>query len=142
MLFDETLPLYETSPSMATRLRRRWLEGRLSAGFDRSTEAEAAFRETRDGFIAQGIGYDAALVSLDLAALYAAHGRMAEVRSLAEEMLPIFRSRDVHREALAALLVFQQAARSESITVRVVEEVAAFLRRARRDPTLRYEEPS
>ena len=34
------------------------------------TAAERAYVETRDGFVAQGIGYDAAIVSLDLAVLY------------------------------------------------------------------------
>ena len=46
------------------------------------------------------------VASLDLAALYAAQGRTAEVRRLAEEMLPVFTSRRIHREALAALIVF------------------------------------
>jgi hypothetical protein len=139
-LLEDTRPLYGRFPDFSILLRRRWIEGRLAAGQDRLEEAEAALEETRRGFIERGIGYDAALVSLDLAALYASRGRLSEVKALAEEMLPIFRSRDVHREAMAALIVFQHAARAESLTLRMVEEVAAYLRRARRDPTLRYDE--
>ena len=41
------------------------------------------------------VGYVFALVSLDLAAVYAEQGRSADMKRLAEEMLPIFSSRDV-----------------------------------------------
>ena len=48
--------------------------------------------------------YDAAIVSMDLALLYLRQRRTAELKTLAKEMLPIFRSQDVHREAVAALV--------------------------------------
>jgi hypothetical protein len=54
-------------------------------------------------------------------------------------MLPIFRSLEVHREAMAALIVFQQAAEEERATLGLVEEIAAYLRRAARDPGLPFE---
>jgi hypothetical protein len=38
------------------------------------------------------------------------------MKELAGEMLPIFQAADVHREALAALAVFQQAAAREAAT--------------------------
>jgi tetratricopeptide (TPR) repeat protein len=141
-LLAENRERYRRFGDFSTRLRRRWLEGRLAACLEDGEAAEAAFREVRQGFIDHGVGYDAALVSLDLAGLFAARGRGAEVRALAEEMLPIFRSRDVHREALAALLVFQQAARAEAVTVALVERIASYLRHARHDPGYRFEEPS
>ena len=53
--------------------------------------------------------------SLDLAVLYLRLGRRAEVRRLAEEILPLFKAQDVHREALAALTLFQEAARQDSL---------------------------
>lgn len=140
--FRELAPLYGQFTDFSTHQRRSWLEGKLAAAAGQYEEAERAFQEVRRGYVEREIGYDAALVSLDLAALYAAHGRGEEVRRLAEEMLPIFRSRDIHREALAALLVFQQAARAEAVSLGMVEQVAAYLRRARRDPSLRFEEPS
>ena len=56
-------------------------------------------------------------------------------------MLPIFRSRDVHREAIAALIVFQRAAASEQATQALVEELAAYLRRAAHQPGLPFEPP-
>jgi tetratricopeptide (TPR) repeat protein len=138
-LLEEIRPLYAGFDDRSTRLRLRWLEGRLAAAAGRAADAEAALRHTRDGFVDAGIGYDAALVTLELAGLYAGRGDDDEVRRLAEEMLPIFRSRDVHREAMAALIIFQQAARAQAVTRQMVEEMVAYLHRARRNPALRYE---
>jgi tetratricopeptide (TPR) repeat protein len=120
--------------------RLRWAEGRIAAGLGEAGRAEEAFREVRRALVEQGIGYDAALVSLELAALYARQGRTAEMKELAGEMLPIFQAADVHREALAALAVFQQAAARDAATLELVEEVATFLGRARHDPGLRFGE--
>src|SRR5436309_5406707 len=66
-------------------LRLRWLEGKIQLGLGDFEGAEAALSEARAGFVQQGIGFDAALVSLDLAGLYAGQGRAAEMRRLAEE---------------------------------------------------------
>ena len=79
----------------------------------------------------QGIGYDAAMVSLDLALLYLQDGRTGEVRRVAEEMVTIFSAQDIHREATAALLLFQDAARREAVTAEMVREVAGALEAAR-----------
>jgi tetratricopeptide (TPR) repeat protein len=120
-------------------LQLRWLEGRIQHALGREEEAEAALLEARSGFIVQGIGFDAALVSLDLAGLYAGQGRAAEMRRLAEEMLPIFQARDLHREAIAALILFQQAVRRETVTSELLQEIGAYLERARHDRELRFE---
>ena len=89
-------------------------------------------------FIEEGIPYDTALVSLDLALLYARQRRTADLKRLAEEMVPIFSAQDVHREATAALVLFQDAARREAVTAEMVREVAAFLEAARGRPELRF----
>jgi tetratricopeptide (TPR) repeat protein len=120
-------------------LRMRWLEGKLQHALGSPGEAEEALVEARAGFIARGIGFSAAAVSLDLAGLYADQGRPAPMRRLAEEMLPIFQSRDLHREAIAALLVFQQAVRIEKLSTGLLEEIRSYLKRARKDYKLRFE---
>lgn len=120
-------------------LRLRWLEGKLLHALGAPDEAEQALAEARAGFIARGIGFSAAAVSLDLAELYADQGRPAEMRRLAEEMLPIFQSRDLHREAIAALLVFQQAARVEKLNASLLEEIRSYLKQAHKDHKLRFE---
>ncbi len=131
--------LHQQSGEEINLIRFRWLEGRVAAGLGRSREAERAFMEAREGFIRHGLGYDAALVSLDLATVYARLNRTEEMKQLALEMLPIFHSRDVHREAVAALLVLHQAIAAERVNLTLVREVASFLEEARENPRRRFE---
>lgn len=143
--FDEAAELLELDealfrqfPEPWTQLRLLWLRGDIAAGQGDLATAEKNYVETRDGFIAQGLGYDAAIVSLDLAALCLRQGRTSDVRRIAEEMIPLFQAQDVHRETLAALALFQEAARQDRLTVEKTLEVAAYLREARNEPELRF----
>jgi hypothetical protein len=104
----------------------------------RLDEAETALREARDAFVERGIGFDAALVSLHLASVYAKKGDTSEMKRLAAEMVPIFESRDLHPEALAALAIFRQAAEAEEVTLGLLDRMAIYLQRARWNPELRF----
>ena len=119
-------------------IRLRWLEGRIARNLGRLDQAETALREARDGFTERGIGFDAAMASLDLATVYLRQGRTGELKRLAAEMVPVFESRDVHQEALAALLLFRQAADAEEVTLSLLERMSDYLQRARRNPELRF----
>jgi tetratricopeptide (TPR) repeat protein len=136
-LLFHTRPLYLKMGDRMQLLRLRWLEGQVAQGLHRLEQAEAAFREVRDAFVELGIAYDAALVSLDLAAVYAEQGRTPEMRRLAEEMVVFFESRQIHREAMAAVLLFCNAAAAERAGLGLVQEIAAFLKQARNTPDLR-----
>jgi tetratricopeptide (TPR) repeat protein len=131
--------LYDGFSDPWTRLRLGWLEARIAAGLGRREEAERKLHELRGAFVEQRLGYDASIVTLDLAALYLEQGRTAEVRRLAEEALPVLLAQDIHREAMAALIAFQQATEIERATPRMVQQVAAYLHRARKNPELRFE---
>jgi tetratricopeptide (TPR) repeat protein len=122
-------------------VRLTWTEARIVGDLGAGAEAEQLYREVRDEFAARGIGFDAALVTLDLAMAYAKEGRAAEMRVLALEMLPIFEAQDVHREALAALAVFKQAAIQEQVSVALVERLVRYLEAARGNPELKFEYP-
>lgn len=142
-LLSEDADLYREFPEGWTQLRLVWLRGKIDAGQGRGDEAERAFLEARDGFMAAGIGYDAAMVCVeDLALLYLREGRLSDVKRLAEEIFPVFESQDVHREALAALRLFQEAARQEQLTVKAVRELVKYLKEARTDPSRRFEQQS
>jgi len=125
-----------------TRLRHRWLLGRIALGLEEWDDAEAVLAEARNGFICAGNGFNAALVSLDLAMLYLHRGRTAELKRLAGLMAPIFDAQDVHREAVAALLLFQNAVAAEQITAESILRLRTYLHRAQSDPKLKYEKAS
>lgn len=140
-LLFHTRPLYLKHGDRPTLLRMRWLEGTIALGLTRHDQAEAAFREVRTEFLAMGLDFDAALASLNLAEVYARQGRASEVRVLAEEVLAVFTSRQIHREAMAALAVFAEAARREKAQAGLVREVTDFLKRSRNNPDLRFALP-
>lgn len=119
--------------------RLRWVEGKIYDALGFPAEAERALIDARQGFLDLKAELNAAAVSLDLAVLYTAQGRTAEVRRLAAEILPIFRARDLHREAIAALLALRQASRMETRSARLLAEIRVHLDRARRDSMLRFE---
>ena len=56
-------------------------------------------------------------------------GKTAEVRDLADEMVIVFRDLGVSREALAAVLLFQEAARRETATADLARDIATTLSR-------------
>jgi hypothetical protein len=138
--FRESRALYRRFPDAATQNRRIWLQGRIARGLSQTVEAESLFLAAREGFLAEDIPYETALVSLDLSLLYAEQGRTAELKRLAAELVPIFASRQIHREALAALAFLQRAVEAERAGVEVVERVADYLRRARYAPDLPFKE--
>jgi tetratricopeptide (TPR) repeat protein len=140
-LLFHTRPLYLKLGDRLNLLRLRWLEGTVALELQRHEQAVVAFREVREAFLDLGLDYDAALASLDLAKVHAIQGQTVEVRRLTEEMLEVFRSRDIHREALAALAALRQAARVEQAGIVLVREVASFLRRARNHPDLSFTRP-
>jgi tetratricopeptide (TPR) repeat protein len=132
-LLPELRVLLEKSSQPLDLVRLRWVEGNVHLSLGRRGPAEAAFREVQREFLERHMGYDAALVSLDLALLYAQENCTADLKRLAAELMPIFESRDVHREAIVALLMFQRACEEEKLTVDLVRKFAEYLRRERRE---------
>jgi tetratricopeptide (TPR) repeat protein len=112
-------------------VRLHWAEGNIALGLGRPGPAEAAFREVQQEFLNRDMGFDAALVSLDLARLYAQEGCKDELKRLAAELMPIFEARDVQRETLVSLLLFQRACEEERATVELIQQIAEHLRRER-----------
>ncbi len=136
-LLFHTRPLYLKMGDRMNLLKLRWLEGRVASGLQRLEQAEAAFREVREGYAGLGLDYDAALASLDLASLYAVQGRAADLLRVAEETLAVCQARNVHREALAALLILCRAARGEQAGAGLIRQVSELLKRSRNNPDLR-----
>ena len=113
-----------------------WLEGKIAAGLGKTEDAKANLKQVRQAFTNHGLAYEYALVSLELAVVLLGQGSTAEVSTLAEEMLWIFRQKKVEREALMALQLFCDAARRETATVELVQKLVSYFYRAQHDPKL------
>ncbi len=121
------------------QVRVRWLRGRTLVGLGRRAEALAALTEVRAYLHAERIAYDFALVSLEVAVAHLEQGQLPRVQELAEEMLWIFHDQGVHKEALAALTLFCQAAKAGEVEVAWTRRLIKYLYRAQYSPGLRFE---
>jgi tetratricopeptide (TPR) repeat protein len=130
-LLPELRELAALCGSTLDRLRLDWVDARVATGLRDLERARRLLAGVRQAFLADGNAFDAALVALDLAITYLEEGKTAEVRSLADEMVTVFRALDVDREPLAALLLFQEAARQDTATSDLVRTVAASLNKTR-----------
>jgi len=119
--------------------RLAWIEARVAAGLGNLDEGVEMLTKVRAVFARHRMDFDTALVSLELASYYAKAGKVEEVKTLARHMVPIFQSKAVHKEALAALLLFRQVAEQGRATEGLVRSILLYLRSARYRPGLRFE---
>jgi tetratricopeptide (TPR) repeat protein len=128
-LLPDLQTLAAAQGSTLDRLRLKWVEGRVAAGLGQHEQARELLTGVRQAFLADGNAFDAALATLDLVISFLEQGKAAEVRDLADEMVIVFRDLGVSREALAAVLLFQEAARRETATADLARDIATTLSR-------------
>jgi tetratricopeptide (TPR) repeat protein len=120
-------------------LRLRWVEGKIQAGLGHIRQAERILCGVREEFLRLRRNYDAALLGLELAALWLRQGRGAEVHALAEEMYETFERLEVHREAQNALSFVREACQRQRATVPMIQGVRSFMEQLTWSPELRFE---
>jgi tetratricopeptide (TPR) repeat protein len=126
-LYFEARQLYEQEADPLSRIKVLWLEGQIMSAERHLEPALKQLSAAREGFLAHANRYEAALVSLDLAAVLAKLGKFAEMRALVGETLREMQSRGVRREAIAALMLLQETATSETALL-LIRRTAAALR--------------
>ncbi len=119
-------PLYRQFPDLWTQSHLRWLRGQLALGFTEMAEAEAELLGARQGFLNQEGRYEAALVALDLARLYARQDRAAELRQAAGEALETFRALELAPEVRTAESFLRQAEEIEGAWLELEQAASAF----------------
>ena len=119
-------------------IRVMWLDGRIAAGLGRRAEALALLGQARRQFADKKMWYDEALALLEEAALLLDEGRTAEAKSSAQGLQKVFAANGVHREALAALRLFHDAAERKEATAELARRLLAYFFRARHDEGLRF----
>jgi len=112
------------------QFRLCWLEGKVAAGLGKNGSAEARFNTARLAFRRIGKHYDSALVSLDLALVYARQERHHELIWLVDEMVRTFRALKIARELIASLILLRKSCEKqfscETLCVQI-ETIAATL---------------
>ncbi len=121
------------------RLKIQWIEGRIRYGLDELTNAESIFLEVKQGFEEAGLGFAAALASLDAALVRMRLDRPAEAESLVTGAAAVFSALGVQREALSAVLLLKEAFERRTATVVLLERTVAFLRESENTPDARFD---
>lgn len=119
-------------------IRVIWLEGRIAAGLHQPEEARGHLEQAGREFASRKLWYDVALSQLEITILLLKEGRTADVKAVARELAEVFKMQGIHREALAALQLFQEAAQREEATAELARRVLRYLFRARHDQSLRF----
>lgn len=124
---EQMKPLYDRFISDLERVNVRWMEGKIASGLGEIAEAEAAFQEARQSYDQAGLGYRAAVVSLDLVGTWLRQGRTAEIRQVVSELIETFRAIGVEREALVGVLLLRDAVECEQTTLELLHLIALSL---------------
>jgi transcriptional regulator with XRE-family HTH domain len=138
LIVPEVRDLAERLRNDLDLLKTLWLEANVAASLGQRAAALGALEQVRRDLRTRTLPYDYALASLDIALLYRKESRFGEIMTLANEMLAIFRAQGVHREAIAAILLFRDAAERESVTLEMVRRLQNYLTQARSNPDLQF----
>lgn len=122
-------------------LKVRWLEGHIAAGLHELDEAERALRQVKQGFEKIGLGYKAALVGLELGAVWLEQDRLDAAEGMALECTDAFLALGIQRELLASILVLRQAAETRGLTLALLHQVIDSLQEGERGPA-RFRAPA
>jgi hypothetical protein len=125
--------------SRIPRLKIRWIEGRIRYGLEELASAEATFLEVKAGFEEAGLGFAAALASLDAALVQMRLDRPGEAEALVSGAAAVFTALGIHREALSAVMLLKEAFERQTATARLVERTVAFLRESENNPEACYD---
>jgi hypothetical protein len=131
---------YPAGAVAGSELRER--SGRLA-------EAETALRETREALLERDMGWDAALVTLELAGAYLREGREWEIPRLASEARDLLASHGAPAYALEAMRTLREAAEGKPkageigsigrLTPELLDAMTRLLLRRRSRPESRFD---
>lgn len=141
-LLAQVRPLYEAHGEHLHRLPQLWLEGRIASQLEEDEKAENLLQQVRRAYQELDVAYDAALVSLDLAAVWLRQGKTAQIESLLDESIVILRARNLQREALSVLLMLKNAFHTNRATAALLRTAANQLWLLERFPTRQARIPS
>lgn len=128
-ILDEDQKLQDEHLSESWKASAIWLRGKIDVALGQPEAGATKLESAREVFIELGLGYELALVSLELALLLLDRGETAGVKQIAQEAFQVFSSQAVHREAFSSLKLFRDAAVAETLTAATVQKLKAHLRK-------------
>lgn len=108
-VLERARPLYQQFPDQYTQLRLHWLEGRIAFRIGEYDQAENIFQQLWEEFRTRDLNHELVLVSIDLAEALVGKNEPNRAAELVEQCYPVLKGWGLHKDALAAWIVFQQA---------------------------------
>jgi tetratricopeptide (TPR) repeat protein len=136
-IYFESRELYQDFQDPLIALRAGWQEGQILRDLGHLQAAETALLRARQGFMERELLYEVAVVSLDLSAVYLRLGKIEKLHETVLEMVPIFTSLGVDRDALAALLQLQQANQQSRQALELIRFLSSRLEQLPHGQTLK-----
>jgi tetratricopeptide (TPR) repeat protein len=119
-----------------SELKLRWLEGHIHTGLKKLDTAQRALWQVKEGFEEAGLSYKAALVGLELGAVWLQQGRLQEAEIIVLECADTFISLRIRRELMASILVIRKAAETRHLNLVLLQYVIGLLHRDERSPSV------
>lgn len=111
------------------QIRLRWVQAQISAGLREWQAAEEGLRAVRADFEREGMGFHAAVASLELALVWMRQGRYEETERMVLEVCNVFIALRIRREAFGAIMVLKESFESRIATLGLLEEAIGLLAR-------------
>ena len=126
-LLHRHLDDYESSDDPYAAALFRGLDGRIALGLGDLGTAEERCRSCIAAYLTLGRDHDAALACLDLADALLAAEKTAELRRLAADLVPLFRSRDLPAETFKSLQHLARAVVAGRLSSALLEQLRRSL---------------
>lgn len=108
-ILEHTRPLYQQFQDEVTQLWLHWLEAKIAHRLGEHAEAESIFAQVWEEYRARGLYQEVVLITIELAQVLVEKGERERAARLAAESFTIMRNWGLHKDALSAWLVFQEA---------------------------------
>ncbi len=128
-VLERARPLYRQFHDELTQLRLHWVEGKIAHCLGDLSSAESIFGHLWDEFRARDLHQEVVLVSIELAQVLVKKGEPARAAELAAQCYSIMANWGLHRDALAAWLVFQDALAQGRAVTGLFQKVEEYYRR-------------
>jgi tetratricopeptide (TPR) repeat protein len=111
------------------QIRLSWIQAQISAGLGELQAAEEGLRAVREELEREGMGFHAALASLELALVWMRQGRYEETERMVLEVCDVFIALRIQREVFGAIMVLKEAFERRMATLGLLEEAIGLLGR-------------
>lgn len=128
-VLERARPLFEQFRDDLTVLRLHWVEAKIADRLGHDDEAENILCQLWDEFRARDLNQEVVLVTIDLAQVLAKKGELARAAHLVGESYSILRNWGLHKDALAAWVLFQNALSQGQLGGDLFERVGEYFRR-------------